>query len=633
MHSSLDEKGGHSTAAAAATTTSSSADNDSCSIRSVRTTRSGRSISRHSHALVPQAVMPAASLVDLALGASEVIAHMQVPATTSGAASSSTVDSQASGFSMMHTLQVSSTTTRSEKTASLRRVGSIATAAGNDYDDGFVEGGVQGWLVVLASFMIHSFVFITEYSFGVFEHHYHDVFIGANAFSIAFVGTMGSAATYLCGFFAGVIADRIGYRITCATGTIVMTVSLILASFCRQLWQLYLTQGILFGVGASLAYYPAISVVSHYFVARRGIATGLAVSGVGLGGLILAPLTQFLIERVGTFNTLRVLAAMIFVFCGPASFMIVERKRPALASLALTTSPTSDMPSSTTARLENTKTQSVTSFTQSSTERQKNKDKAAMTTPSSIHSTGSKKRGSGPDQSGHHHDDVVPHTYFDAPTANSRNPPFLAAIRIFKNPQFLCLALSEFTSSIGFLIPLYFMQTYSTFIGLTPSQGALLLGLSNMASCLGRISLGFAADHVSNGKVLLLCVWGTAFSVMVLWTLAKNFTVLLLMALSFGFLGGGFISTLPVVLADTFGTEQIASIIGLLYCSGGLGMLGGTPLAGWLLEMTKPNISYLPSIMTAGASLTASAICVTGWAFFKARDERRALRLGQQEGC
>ncbi|KAF9153080.1 hypothetical protein DFQ26_000690 [Actinomortierella ambigua] len=98
---------------------------------------------------------------------------------------------------MMHTLQVSSATTRSEKTASLRRVGSTAAAAANYHDDGFVEGGLQGWLVVLASFMIHSSVFIAEYSFGVFEHHYHDVFIGANTFSVVFVGTMGSAATYL----------------------------------------------------------------------------------------------------------------------------------------------------------------------------------------------------------------------------------------------------------------------------------------------------------------------------------------------------------------------------------------------------------------------------------------------------
>ncbi|KAG0231054.1 hypothetical protein BGW42_000530 [Actinomortierella wolfii] len=542
--------------------------------------------------------MPAASLIDLALDASKAMAHMQDPAVAiaSSAAGPSTIESHETGSSLAGTLQDS---TLSEKAVPHSRASSVAAG-----EDDFVEGGLRGWLVVLASFMIHSFVFITEYSFGVFEHHYHDVFIGATAFSIAFVGTMGSAATYLCGFFSGMIADRIGYRITCATGTILMTVSLVLASFCRQLWQLYLTQGILFGIGASLAYYPAISVVSHYFVARRGIATGLAVSGVGLGGLVLAPLTQFLIDRIGTFNTLRALAAMIFVVCGAASFMVVERKESSRKALT----------SSNSVHLETLETQSVSS--------------AEKNAPS-VHSASSCKKSK--EGSHFHGDDVVPHQHFEP--APNKNLPFLAAIKIFKNPQFFCLALSEFTSSIGFLIPLYFMQTYSTFIGLTPSQGALILGLSNMASCLGRITLGFASDHVSNGKVLLFCVWGTALSVMVLWTLARSFAMLLLMALSFGFLGGGFISTLPVVLADTFGTEQIASIIGLMYCSGGLGMLGGTPLAGWLLEMTKPNISYLPSIMTAGASLTASAVCVTGWAFFKARDKRRARLQGQPETC
>ena len=45
----------------------------------------------------------------------------------------------------------------------------------------------------------------------------------------------------------------------------------------------------MFGIGASLAYYPAISAPSHYFSKQRGLATGLAVSGVGVSGLILAP--------------------------------------------------------------------------------------------------------------------------------------------------------------------------------------------------------------------------------------------------------------------------------------------------------------------------------------------------------
>ncbi|KAF9323775.1 hypothetical protein BGZ91_003375, partial [Linnemannia elongata] len=162
------------------------------------------------------------------------------------------------------------------------------------------EGGTKGWLAVLGSFLIHCFVFApTEFIFGIFEHHYQIVFPGASASSIAFVGTTGSGITYLTGFLSGIVADRFGYRPTAFVGTVIMTVSLVLASFSTALWHLYACHGVLFGFGASFAYTPAIAVPSQYFSLNRGLVIGLAVSGTGMGGFVLAPMTQALIDRLG----------------------------------------------------------------------------------------------------------------------------------------------------------------------------------------------------------------------------------------------------------------------------------------------------------------------------------------------
>ncbi|KAF9414760.1 hypothetical protein BGZ94_000286, partial [Podila epigama] len=167
-----------------------------------------------------------------------------------------------------------------------------------------VDGGLKGWLAVLGSFLIHCFVFApTEFVFGIFELHYHDVFPDATSSSIAFVGTTGSAVTYIAGFLSGILADYFGFRGTALTGTVIMTLSLILASFSTQL----------FGIGASMIYYPGVAVPSQYFNRRRGLAMGIAVSGSGAGGFILAPLTHALIDRLDVFWTLRVLALMILV--------------------------------------------------------------------------------------------------------------------------------------------------------------------------------------------------------------------------------------------------------------------------------------------------------------------------------
>ena len=154
---------------------------------------------------------------------------------------------------------------------------------------------------------------------------------------------------------------------------------------------------------------------------------------------------------------------------------------------------------------------------------------------------------------------------------------------------------------------------------MSAENGALVLGLSNGASFVGRVVLGLVSDYVSNTRMLLLCSWATAFAVMVLWTIAKSYGTLLLMGLMFGFFAGGYVSLVPVAVAQSFGTKQMASTIGLMYAAGGLGMLGGAPLAGYLLDVTRPTISYLPVTLTAGSTMTLGAICVSSWAYFNWR--------------
>ncbi|KAF9100269.1 hypothetical protein BGX29_009302 [Mortierella sp. GBA35] len=414
------------------------------------------------------------------------------------------------------------------------------------------EGGLRAWLVVLGSFLIHSFVFApTEYIFGIFEHHYLEIFPDSSPSSIAFVGSVGSAVTYLAGFLAGIVADRFGFRLTAMTGSVVMTVALILASFSTQVWHLYLTQGVLFGIGASLSYYPAIAAPSHYFSRKRGLATGVAVSGVGAGGLILAPLTNALIGHFDIWWTLRILAFICIAVCGGASLLISESKEHYAAKEALEDD-------------ENEK----------------------------------------------------------AEASIGEDKSFFEALKVFKDPQFLSLSIAELAASIGFLIPLYYMQTYAVFIGLSAEKGALILGLTSGASLAGRVLLGLISDYVPNSSALLFCSWATALAIVVLWTIARSFGVLLLSGILFGFFGGGYLSLVPVAVADSFGTLQMASTIGLMYAAAGLGMLAGAPLAGYLLDITRPNISYLPVTLTAGGTLVLGAVCVTTWYYFNRRARR-----------
>ncbi|KAF9956681.1 hypothetical protein BGZ72_002567 [Mortierella alpina] len=442
------------------------------------------------------------------------------------------------------------------------------------------EGGLKGWLAVLGSMLIHCFVFApTEFIFGIFEHHYQDVFPESTASSIAFVGTTGSAITYIAGFLSGILADRFGFRPTAFAGTVIMACSLILASFSTKLWHLYVTQGLMFGIGASFAYYPAIAVPSQYFAKNRGLAIGIAVSGTGLGGFALAPLTQALIDRLDIFWSLRVLAMLLFIVCGVACALIKERKE------------------------ENREAE----YVEDAQETMRDQERTII------------PYGQGALEEGQ------PKNTGDSGGDRAKKPSFFQALHVFRDPRFMSLTLAEFTASLGYLIPLYFMQTYAVFIGLTPEQGALILGISNGSAFVGRIALGVIADKFSNTKALLFCCWASAFSVIVFWTIAKSFGTLLLMGVSFNLFIGAYVSLVPVAVAESFGTETIASMIGLMYGAGGLAMWGGSPLAGYILDSTRPNLSYTPVIMTAGGSLVLGALCVTSWAYFNWRANRSVV--------
>lgn len=106
--------------------------------------------------------------------------------------------------------------------------------------------------------------------------------------------------------------------------------------------------------------------------------------------------------------------------------------------------------------------------------------------------------------------------------------------------------MSTFSLSLHFSLRLSAFRTlctctltaYAVFIGLTPEQGALILGLANGSGFAGRVLLGLIADRVSNTKTLLFSAWATAFSVMVLWFIAKSFGTLLLMGITFNIFAG-----------------------------------------------------------------------------------------------
>lgn len=203
-----------------------------------------------------------------------------------------------------------------------------------EVDDGSppMDTSWYGYVIVAASFIIYFIVFGTEHTFGVYQEYYSSPeaepwLKNTTSQGIAMIGTLATTFTYLLGAFSGRFADRAGYRISAVLGAVIMGAGLIGASFAKSLSTLYICQGVVLGVGSSLVYLPAVSCPAHWFERYRSIAIGIVVCGSGLGGLVLGPLTEFMISRVGVQWTLRFQGILCLVGIGGSGMLLKTRVR------------------------------------------------------------------------------------------------------------------------------------------------------------------------------------------------------------------------------------------------------------------------------------------------------------------
>jgi MFS family permease len=166
-----------------------------------------------------------------------------------------------------------------------------------------------GWWVVAGAFVCMMVGFAVAYSFASFFRPL-EVEFGARRGETSLVFSIAAFLYFLLGFPAGLIGDRLGPRPVVSGGLMLVAAGLVVASQATALWQVYLGYGLGVGVGVGFSYVPSVAAVQRWFVRGRGIASGLAIAGIGIGTLLGAPLAAELIAVIGWRNTYLVLAGV-----------------------------------------------------------------------------------------------------------------------------------------------------------------------------------------------------------------------------------------------------------------------------------------------------------------------------------
>ena len=182
---------------------------------------------------------------------------------------------------------------------------------------------------IAAAAFCMQLAFGAVYGWSVFLNPLREQF-GASKPEANLTFTITLAVLGLTAGFGGSLQRRIGPRATATIAGLLYGSGVILSGFAPNLGMLYLSYGVIGGIGLGFGYIVPLAVLIAWFPDKRGFITGLAVTGFGLGALVTSPLATELIRIYGVQSTLIILGAAFLVIAVAAAQVL----RPAPADYA-----------------------------------------------------------------------------------------------------------------------------------------------------------------------------------------------------------------------------------------------------------------------------------------------------------
>jgi MFS family permease len=171
----------------------------------------------------------------------------------------------------------------------------------------------RGWAVVAGAFLVTMVGFGAVYSYAAFAEEIGAAFSSSRA-SISIVYALSGGSCFFVSAPTGPLADRIGARILAVVGMLLVGLGFLVAAAATSLVEVYVGYGVLVGLGCGFGYVPAIAAVQRCLNVHRGLASGIAVSGIGIGTALVPPVAEAF-SAIGDWRK-------AFVACGALAALI-----------------------------------------------------------------------------------------------------------------------------------------------------------------------------------------------------------------------------------------------------------------------------------------------------------------------
>ncbi|XP_069511164.1 monocarboxylate transporter 7 [Ambystoma mexicanum] len=449
-----------------------------------------------------------------------------------------------------------------------------------------VPDGGWGWVVALAFFFVEVFTYGVIKSFGVFFSELMVYFDESNSR----ISWIISICVFVLAFTAPlstVLSNRFGHRPVVMAGGFLVSLGMVTASFARNVVEMYLTIGLISGLGYCLSFLPTVTILSHYFDKKRSLVTAVASTGECFAVFAFAPAITALTDHVGWRHSLLTVGVLqlTIVVCG-------SLLRPMKIQKEKEETPKQETVESSYI-LENEKTltsiDSIDSGVEIPTSPQKENENLKSETDNQV-----------PQEKAH--------MLEEARGSAEKLKITLLDFTILKNYSFICYALFGLFATLAFFAPSLYIIPLSMSLGIDKDHSAYTLSAMAIAEVFGRIGAGWILNKKPIRKiyielifVILLCVALIAFP------FATEFRGLMVCCVFYGCMLGTVAGThIPLVADDdVVGIEKMSSAVGVYVFIQSIAGLAGPPLGGVLVDRTQ---NYGSAFYSCAVGMALAAI-------------------------